>query len=359
MPSSLPGSDFNGDGECFWCRSDFPAYIPKGVERLRTLLDRHKNSRGEADCLVGLSGGKDSSYVALKLKTEHHLKVEAFTYNHFGLTEFALENARALCRDLDIRHHVVSLKDDEHLKSFRAFFEVWLHSEKPVPAAMTCVACKHLHSLGSELAVKRRIPMVFWSACPLEISPILPLRLTSNSENQFKRQSVLLSGLKLVREIAATPGFASALAHHFGTCTKGCLGVTPTAQYLKLRYPSVAQIMYFDYAEWRADRIVATLKESTAWRQPGDYPDDWHSDCLFNIFKEYMFQKMHGVSYTDAFLSNQIRKGHISREKGWDILAKTKEFYSANILSALHKVGLDHLAPRIDLSCFDIDEGTR
>lgn len=356
MPSFLPRSDFNAEGECSWCQTGYPNYSPIGIDKFQKLINQHKRNSSYADCLVGVSGGKDSSYVLLKLKTEFNLKVEAFTYNHFGLTDFALENARVVCQDLNIKHHIVSLPDNEHLKSFQTFFTVWLNSEKPIPAAMTCVACKHLHSLGSALAVERKIPMVVWSACPLEIPPMLPLKLASNRNEQFKRQGMLKSALQLTQEVISTQGFASSVARHFRTCTIGCLGVTPTSKYLRFRYPSITQIMFFDYFDWNAEHIITNLTEATRWRQPDEFPDDWHSDCVFNIFKEYMFQKMHGISYTDAFLSNQIRYGLILREKGWDILVNTKRFYASNIIKALDKVGLAHLSDKIDLSCFDVTE---
>jgi len=356
MPSFLPGSNFNADGECSWCQTGYPNYSPKGLDKFQKLIDRHTHKNNHADCLVGVSGGKDSTYVLLKLKTELNLKVEAFTYNHFGLTNFALENAKTVCQDLNIKHHIVSLPNDEHLKSFQTFFTIWLKSEKPIPAAMTCVACKHLHLLGSALAVERKIPMVVWSACPLEISPMLPLKLNSNKNEQFKRQGIFRSALQLTKEAISAKGFSTGIGRHFKTCLLGCLGVTPTSKYLKYRYPSLNQIMFFDYFDWNAKYILKILKEATRWKQPVEFPDDWHSDCEFNIFKEYMFQKMHGISYTDAFLSNQIRYSLISRENAGNILVETKRFYADNIITALDKVGLGHLSDNIDLSCFDVKE---
>jgi len=356
MPSSLPGSNFNDNGECSWCQSGYPGYSTKGISKLKELTSQLKRPNGHADCLVGVSGGKDSAYVLMELKNTLNLRVEAFTYSHFGLANFALENAINVCDSLGVKHHIVSLPDEEHLKSFQTFFKTWLKSMRPIPAAMTCVACKHLHSLGSALAIKRKIPMIVWAACPLEIPPILPLKLEFNKENQFERQGMSKSAIQLVFEILKTKGFASGVMKHFSTCAIGCLGVTPTSKYLKLRYPSITQIMFFDYCDWNASNIREKLKEATGWKQPEHIPDDWHSDCVFNVFKEYMFQKMHGISYMDAFLSNQIRYGLLSREEAWEILIGTKKYYADEILRALDFVGLSYLSGEIDLSCFEITE---
>lgn len=352
MPSSLPGSNFDENNECYWCRSGWPVYIPKGEDRLREFLESHRSTGSSADCLVGVSGGKDSSFSVLELQENYGMKVEAFTYSHDGLEDFALENAKTVCRNLGVRHHVVELRNHEHLKSFETFFRTWLDNPTTLPAAMTCVACKHLHTLGNQLAVDRKIPMLIWSNCPLENPPFLALKLESSEDQQFQRQSFLKSAAALTSEMVRDRKFAKGFFRHFSTCAIGCLAVTPGAKYLKMRYPSNHQVLIFDYIRWDPEKIIRTLVEKAGWKPPEHVPDDWHSDCTFNVFKEYMFQKMLGVSYTDAFLSNQIRHGYLTREKAWDKLVASKNYYGGQVLSTLDELGLSDLHDRVDPGCF-------
>jgi glucosamine--fructose-6-phosphate aminotransferase (isomerizing) len=354
MPSFLPGSSFNRKGECHWCQIGFPCYQPKGSDSLREFLNRLKGKSGTADCLVGVSGGKDSCYVLLELKLTFGMRVEAFTYSHFGHTAFAQENAKAVCESLKVKHHVVELPRDEHLLSFRAFFKAWLDSPRPIPAAMTCVACKHLHLLGSRLAEERHIPALIWATCPLEISPMLALKLEGTDDDQFRRQGLIKSASRFLAELGRSIAFARAFLSHPRTSALGCLAATPKSRFVGLRYPSQKQIMFFDYCDWNPDIMRSKLTSLTEWRKPEEFADDWHSDCVFNIFKEYMFQKMHGISYTDGFISNQIRYGILSREAGWNILLESKRYYAEQIYKALDFVGLKHLSDRIDPSCFEI-----
>jgi len=355
MPSHLPGSDFNDKGICHWCQTGFPGYISKGSEKLEEILQQIKDSGKNADCMVGVSGGKDSSYVLRELKQTFDMRVEAFTYSHFGLTPHALENAIIICKELDIKHHIVSLGEDEHLKSFVSFFKVWLKSPRPIPAAMTCVACKHLHLLGSKLAQERNIPALVWAACPMEISPMIPLKYKVKKHHKYKRQGMLKSAIQLMTDTTTSKGLTSAITRHFHTSLWGCLGVTPWSPYLKIRFPNQKQIMFFDYCEWNPLQIRQKLISSTGWKLPESIPDDWHSDCVFNVFKEYMFQKMHGISYTDAFLSNQIRYNIISRKIGLEMLIKSKEYFAKEIYNALDFVGLSAYKKDIDPDCFNLD----
>jgi hypothetical protein len=58
----------------------------------------------------------------------------------------------------------------------------------------------------------------------------------------------------------------------------------------------------------------------------------------------------------DAFLSNQIRYGLISREKAWDTLVASKKDAGDRLVEALDYLELSHLIPKIDTHCFDILE---
>lgn len=353
MPSSVPGSDFNSDGECAWCRSGFPNYTPRGDSALRLMLDTHRSHGRAADCLVGVSGGKDSSYALLELRRTFGMRVEAFTYTHDGLEPFALENARVVCRALDVKHHTVSLPDHTHLQSFKAYFCAWLEDEEPVSAAMTCVACKHLHVLGLRLAQERSIPMVIWSVCPLEDPPFVPTQLASS--NQSRQRGLVDLGVTFLKRIYRQPEFRAAFLSDMGMSTVGCLAFRPDNRYLRLRYPTVTQLQFFDYVNWDGNRIRATLQEQTAWSVPDSAGPDWHSDCAFNVFKEYMFQRMLGASYTDGFLSNQIRHGLMTRDAAWQQLIESKAHFSRELMRTLTRLDLDHLRSRVDPGCFEVD----
>jgi glutamine---fructose-6-phosphate transaminase (isomerizing) len=353
IPASLPGSDFNDAGECAWCQSGFPNYVPVGPEKLHQVLDCHRSVTGSADCLVGISGGKDSSYALMELKRTFGVNVEAFTYVHDGLTDYALQNARDVCRAMDVKHHLVSLPGHRHLTAFKAFFRAWVKSEEPVAAAMTCVACKHLHILGTRLAKERGIPMVVWSESPLETPPFIPTQRKDGIQAASRGLAGL--GMVLARNLVSQSMFRKAFVENMSTCVFGCLAFRPDTGYLRRRYPSVTHVRFYDYCAWDGAAIIRALKAQTAWSIPESVVSDWHSDCIFNVFKEYMFQKMVGASYTDAFLSNQVRHGLMTRSQAWEDLARSKRYYARELGRALSILGMDELQTACDQTCFDIE----
>ena len=288
LPSCLPGNNFNTEGECAWCQSGFPNYVPMGTEKLQRILEQNRSRTGSVDCLVGVSGGKDSSYVLLEMKRKFGMRVEAFTYVHDGLTDFAFQNAVKVCKTLDVKHHLVSLPNHAHLESFKAFFNAWVESEEPVAAAMTCVACKHLHILGTRLARERKIPMVIWSTCPLETPPFIPTQREGEVDTKTKGMAGL--GILLFKNLVTYKRFRQACFRNAYICFFGCLAFRPGSGYLDFRYPHVKHIHFFDYCDWNGNNIVTILKTHTEWSIPDCVVSDWHSDCIFNVFKEYMFQ---------------------------------------------------------------------
>lgn len=348
IPQCVPGSEFDENGVCSWCRTGFPNYKPLGVGALKARLESGFRKNSDVDCIVGVSGGKDSSFALWAMKHYFGLRVEAFTYDHAGVTQEARDNVRSVCSALGVPLTVTSLGNDEHRRSFRDYFGAFIDRPTNITAGMSCVACKHLHLFGTELAVKRGAPFVVWAKCPLEDSPFLALKPIKNSTS---REGLIKGGMLLAGEVMRSRILLSAILQHFTMTGKGCLAFSPTSSYMKMRYPSVQQIPIFEYWQWDPKLIYATL-ERAGWKKPTSVHSDWHSDCDFHPIKEYMFQKILGVSYTDGFLSNQVRAGLITRVEALKELAISKRHFAKALPASLAKVGLEYFANQIDPSCF-------
>ena len=351
LPNCLPDSNFNENSECKWCQLELPKYIPKGREELHRILEQNRSTSDSADCLVGVSGGKDSSYALYQLSLLG-MRVEAFTYVHEGTVNFSLENAIKVCKTLNVKHHIVSLPRQSHIRSFKSFLLAWLDSEDPVAAAMTCVACKHLHIIGTRLAKRRKIPMIIWAECPLEEPQFIPAHIENMEISRNKRMVEL--GSLMMKKLLALKEFRRAVINNFSTCLHGCLAFRPKSGYLQIRFPSVKQLNFFDYYDWDDTELTYLLINNLNWFVPDSVVTYWHSDCLFHLFKEYMFQKMYSTTYTDAFLSNQIRHGRIKRENAIEESKRCNNYYKVELLNAISFLNLDQINYRIDPSCFDI-----
>jgi len=109
VTSQFPGADIDDSQQCKWCRSATtiqPTEAEKSSEELRQLAQEIKAKRkGKYDCIIGVSGGLDSSYVAYISKVVMGLNPLLVNYDHGFFYDAPKKNAGLLAETLgcDIR----------------------------------------------------------------------------------------------------------------------------------------------------------------------------------------------------------------------------------------------------------------
>ena len=104
LPNKYPYINFDENGICNYCNSYRPnKYM--GIDALNELVDKIKSEKRKYDCLVGLSGGRDSSYLAYKLVKELNMNVLAYSYNNGSMTESARENVKKNIRKIRYKNN--------------------------------------------------------------------------------------------------------------------------------------------------------------------------------------------------------------------------------------------------------------
>ncbi|HRH82277.1 MAG TPA: hypothetical protein PLW81_14650 [Thiobacillaceae bacterium] len=120
------------------------------------------------DCLVPLSGGKDSLYLLYKLKFEYGLRVLAYTTN-INLPEVAWSNIRTALDRLDIDHMVFS-----PAQSFiRKLFRYLLKNQEARGAVYTVsyVYAPLFEGDAIRLAIEKDIPLILAGYSPGQPDP--------------------------------------------------------------------------------------------------------------------------------------------------------------------------------------------
>lgn len=131
MDTSDPEITFDGDGVCNHCRgfeeTARRAWFPneEGANRLAVIVERIRAAgKGEEyDCILGLSGGVDSSYLAIKIR-EWGLRPLVVHVDAGWNSELAVANIEAIVKhcEYDLHTHVVDWEEmrDLHLAYLRA-----------------------------------------------------------------------------------------------------------------------------------------------------------------------------------------------------------------------------------------------
>lgn len=105
LPDSFPDANFDKNGICSYCRihEKNPRITrnPLGSDALKaSILSRRE--RGSYDCIVPLSGGKDSSYILYFVVTKLGMKPLAVSVDSGFMHPDARKNIESLCGDLGV-----------------------------------------------------------------------------------------------------------------------------------------------------------------------------------------------------------------------------------------------------------------
>lgn len=125
----VAGIEFDENGVCNYChqieglKKEFGTGTNVGATKLHKIIDEIKvKGKGKPyDCVIGVSGGTDSSYMIWMAK-EWGLRPLAVHYDNTWNSAIATENIRKVLSalDVDLYTHVVDNKESEDI--FRAFF---------------------------------------------------------------------------------------------------------------------------------------------------------------------------------------------------------------------------------------------
>lgn len=127
--SRVPNITFDADGVCNYCHQadtlleQYGTGIPKGEAELQKLVaEIRRAGRGRKyDCVVGLSGGTDSSFMLAKA-VEWGLRPLGVHYDNTWNTAIATENIRKMTTALDVDLSTLVVDNGEADDICRAFF---------------------------------------------------------------------------------------------------------------------------------------------------------------------------------------------------------------------------------------------
>lgn len=310
------------DGECAVCQEnpDLAYYTPNAEVLDKCVSDLRERGKGKSyDCLVGVSGGRDSTYLLYRLVKKHHLRCLAAYYRTPFTPQTIEDNVKRMCALLDVPLVEMSISRERHRKLARTFVQLWKEKPSPALASLSCAPCKLVNREVFRLAKKEKIPTIVFGGNKYEAVPFLPSAMKTKKEvdpdknyrfmNQVKRAfrligngiGLLFKNISVWRYIPM--GIQSSLMY-----------INPHTAYLRMRYPNIKAIEFFHYSGWDEAECNQALEE-VGWELPAGCNSKWKADCTFGEIKNYMFSSMMGATYLDAFLGNMVRAGILDRDE--------------------------------------------
>jgi len=173
IPDTVPGIVLES-GRCNLCRCGSPVADrddePRRQQREADLEAALESARGSGryDCIVALSGGKDSLFLLHKLKVERRLKVLAFTVD-INIPRLAWDNIRRTVAKLDLDHLVYSPPRSLVEKLFR--YLLMHQEERGAVYTVSYVYAPLFEGEAIRVATEKQIPLVLAGYSPGQPEP--------------------------------------------------------------------------------------------------------------------------------------------------------------------------------------------
>jgi amino acid adenylation domain-containing protein len=293
LPSNYPDSVFDEAGVCNLCKS-FESYQRKARQYFKSKDDLQlefenakKTNEGPYDCMMLLSGGKDSSY-ALGQLVDMGLKVLAFTLDNGYISDQAKDNVRRVVTDLGVDHIFGETP---------AMNEIFVDSLKRY--SNVCNGCfKVLYTLSTKIALEKDIPYIVTG---LSRGQFFETRLT---EELFWKDEV---DIGRIDEIILN---ARKAYHRVEDAVSQFLDVSFFED--DQVFEKVKFLDFYRYCDVSMDEMMSYLDTHLPWIRPTDTGRS--TNCLINQVGIYVHKKEQGFSNYAFPYSWDVRLGHKERD---------------------------------------------
>ena len=101
-------------------------------------------------------------------------------------------------------------------------------------------------------------------------------------------------------------------------------------------------IYLWHYVKWDENKIVSILKKEYGWETEKDTTLTWRTDDGTAPFYNYIYVTVVGFTENDAFRSNQIREGMLTRDEALRVVEEENRPRYDAVRDYLKKVGIDY-----------------
>ncbi len=307
MPETQEGVTYDEMGVCQACQSSEQKIHINWVERekkLREILEEAKSKAGDNyDCIVPISGGKDSTFQLHVLIKVYQMKPLAVTFSHNWYSETGWYNLQNALQQFNVDHIMFtpnrSLVNRLAKRSLEGIGD----------------SCWHCHAgVGSfplKIAVKFRIPLLVWGESIAESSGRASYQCPVHKfdRDYFTRVSAKLSPRDLVCDYLSSKDL-----YPFEL---------PSID--EIEAVGVTGIHLGDYIFWDDERQTEFVRDTYGWKETemeGSYKGYKSAECIMAGMHDFTCYLKRGFGRATFHASVDVRSGLLTREEGFALAQK-------------------------------------
>jgi N-acetyl sugar amidotransferase len=285
----VPSISFDENGVCNYCamvdnlKGQYATGTPAGEAKLAEIVEQIKrDGKGKKyDCVVGVSGGTDSSYMLYKA-VEWGLRPLAVHYDNTWNSAISTENIRKVLKKLnvDLFTYVVDNKEIDDM--FKSFF---LAGVPEIDAPTDLALAEVLYRAASKYGVKYIL----------------------------EGHSFLTEGISPLGNIYVDGKYISSVHKQFGSMPMKTYPLMHFAAFMKwILFKRIKKIRPFWYMAYSKEDARAFLEKDCDWQYYGGH----HLENRMTAFNHsYYLPVKFGVDLRNLSLAAAARRGQITREE--------------------------------------------
>lgn len=307
IPETQEGVKFDEMGICTACQSsEEKMHIDWEAreKQLREILEEARSKSGtNYDCVLPISGGKDSFFQAHVLVKVYGLKPLAVTFSHNWFSETGFYNLQRCLEVFEL----------DHLQFTPSRGLVNRLARKSLGAIGD--SCWHCHSgVGAfplQIATKFNIPLLVWGESIAENDGRASYNRPAHKfdRDYFTKISARLTPKEMVG----------------GDLTEKDVHPFELPSYEEIGETGVWGIHIGDYLFWDDERQTEWIREVYGWRETeieGTYKGYKSAECIMPGMHDFTCYLKRGFGRATWQASVDVRNGLLSREEGFDLIKR-------------------------------------
>ena len=282
---------FNDNGECNYCQQidDLKAQYGTGTftgeKALEAIVvDIKKAGKGKKyDCIVGVSGGTDSSYM-LYLAVKWGLRPLAVHYDNTWNSAIATENIRKILSalDVDLYTHVTDNKEADDI--FKAFFKA---SVAEIEASTDLALAETMYRAASKHGVKY----------------------------VFEGHSFITEGITPVGRNYFDGKYIKSIHKKYGKLPMKTYPLMTFSRFIYWTiFKRIKKIRPFWYIDYNKEEARSFLEKEYDWKYYGGHHLE---NRMTAFFHSYYMPKKFDTDFRNNTLSAKVRNGKMLRSEAW------------------------------------------
>lgn len=316
----VPSISFDENGVCNYCKQidtlveSYGTGNKKGEEELQSIINQIKiEGKGKKyDCVIGVSGGTDSSYMVYQA-VQWGLRPLAVHYDNTWNSSIATENIRKVLGKLkvDLFTHVVDNKESDDI--FKAFF---LASVPEIEAATDLALAETLYRAAAKFGVKY----------------------------VFEGHSFVTEGITPVGKNYFDGKYIKSIHNKFGKRKMKTYPLMTFSKFMKWTvFKQIKKIRPYWYLAYSKDEAREFLEKEFGWQYYGGHHLE---NRMTAFFHSYYAPKKFNADFRNNTLAALARNNKLTREEAWS---------EYNTEPHLEDDLLNYFKKRLDLTDIEFD----